>query len=218
MISRGHDKAKAAGLQWLKRAIEYVKQNILGMQPKAQSFPPKEGGSYAQSLLSRFYVPSARAAAVPTMATAQDFHSLLSAAMGQMSRTSNTARMSSSGTLIPRGIEGNDEKMTFLATQSEKLRVLLSALDKEASELGNQQGTASEEAIRRDVERRLGDDHAYGEGLRKRGSEFEFDTIDREEAPGTVKTSKAGGGSSWMPWGWGAEPGRDDKGAVGHRD
>ena len=218
MISRGHDRAKAAGLQWLKRAIDYVKQNVLGMQPKAQSFPPKEGGSYAQSLLSRFYVPSARAAAAPTMGAVQDFYGLLSAATGQTSRTGNGAHMSSSGTLVPRGIESNDEKMTFLATQREKLRVLLSALDREASELGNQGGPASEDAIRRDVERRLGDDLAYGEGLRKRGSESEFDTIDRDEAPRSAKAGKAGGGSSWIPWGWGAEAGKDDKGAVGHME
>ncbi len=213
MISRGHDRAKAAGLQYFKRAIEYIKQNLLGIQPKAQSFPPREGGSYAQSLLSRFYVPSARAAAAPTTTTAHDFYGLLSAAVGQMSKPGEAADMSSSGTLIPRGIEGNEDRMTFLATQRERLRVLLVALDREASELGSQEGMASEEAIRRDVERRLGDDLcSSGEGLRKRGSESEFDTIGREEAPGTAKMRQGGGGGSWMPWSWGAGAGKDDKG------
>lgn len=212
MISRGHDRAKAAGLQYLKQAIEYVKQNLLGIQPKAQSFPPKEGGSYAQSLLSRFYVPSARAAAAPTMTTAQDFYGLLNAAVGQMSRTGGAADVSSGGTVIPRSIEGNEEKMTFLATQRERLKVLLSALDREASELGGQERMASEEAIRRDVERRLGDDFHSVEDLRKRGSESEFDTIDREEAPGTVKIGKGSGGGSWMPWSWGEGAGKEDKG------
>ncbi len=207
MISRGHDRAKAAGLQYLKRAIEYVKRDLLGMQPKAQSFPPKEGGSYAQSLLSRFYVPSARTAAAQTTSarTSQDFYSLLSAAVGQMSRTGEAADITSSGTLIPRGIEGDEERMTFLATQRERLKVLLSALDREAWELGGQDATASptEEAIRKDVERRLGDDLGYGEGLRKRGSESEFDTIDREEALRTpMKGGKrSSGGGGWMPWG-----------------
>jgi receptor expression-enhancing protein 1/2/3/4 len=212
MISRGHDRAKAAGLQYLKKAIEYIKQNLLGIQPKAQSFPPKEGGSYAQSLLSRFYVPSARATTVPMMNTGQDIYGLLGAAVGQMSRTSEVADISSSGTLIPRDIEGNEEKMTFLATQREKLRVLLSALDKEAWELGSQEGMANEEAIRKDVERRLGGNLGGGEGLRQRGSESEFDTIDREEAPGTVKIGKSSSGGSWMPWSWGEGAGKDDKG------
>ena len=212
MISRGHDRAKAAGLQYLKRAIEYIKQNLLGIQPKAQSFPPKEGGSYAQSLLSRFYVPSARAAVAPSMTSGHDFYGLLNATVGQMSRTGEVADVSSSGTLIPRGINGNEEKMTFLSTQRERLRVLLSALDREASELGGQEGTVSEEAIRKDVERRLGDDLGGGEGLRKRGSESEFDTIDREEAPGAMKVGTGGGGGgSWMPWSWGAGAGKHEK-------
>jgi hypothetical protein len=43
--------------------------------------------------------------------------------------------MSASGTLIPDNIRGAGEKMTFIASQREKLAFLLTALDKEAKEL-----------------------------------------------------------------------------------
>lgn len=114
--------------------------------------------------------------------------------------------LSRSATLIPMEIEGNEEKMTFLATQRERLSVLLTALDKEASELGNEEG------IRRDVERRLGDSMG-DEGLRKRGSEVEFERIEREDIVGGGKGEKSAG--SWMPWGWAGKATGQAEGARG---
>lgn len=101
--------------------------------------------------------------------------------------------ISRSGTLVPKDITDNAEKMTFIATQREKLRMLLSALEKEASDLSN------EEVIQKDVERRLGE--VQGEDMKKSRSEAEFDTIDDQEELGTEKPSKTAA-AGWMPWNW----------------
>lgn len=196
-ITNAHDRAKAAGLQYLKRAIDFVKQNVLGMQAQ-HAPPPTKGETYAQNLLSRFNLPSARQGLA---APAGDFYGLLSAAIGQIgagggSRDAQVEEMSSrSGALIPKDITDNAEKMTFLATQRERLRLLLTVLDKEASDLSN------EEMIQKDVERRLGE-RLSDENMKRSRSEAEFDTIDDEEELGSEKLGKAAGGG-WMPWNWG---------------
>ncbi|KAI4114365.1 MAG: hypothetical protein LQ345_004835 [Seirophora villosa] len=196
LITNTHDRAKAVGLQYLKRAIDFVKQNVLGMQAQ-HAPPPSMGETYAQNLLSRFNLPSARQGLA---APAGDFYGLLSAAIGQVgagggNRDAQVEEMSRSGTLIPKDITDNGEKMTFLATQRERLRLLLTALDREASELSN------DEIIQRDVERRLGEG-LRDANLKKSRSEAEFDTIDDEEELGSEKPGKAVGGG-WMPWNWG---------------
>lgn len=112
-------------------------------------------------------------------------------ARGATSQDIQVDELSRSGTLIPQGITSTAAKISFLATQREKLRVLLSALDNEASGL----------EIEQDVEKRMGGGAPPAQGgLQKSKSEAEFDTIDKDEASG--QTPKAGG--SWMPWGWGA--------------
>lgn len=174
----------------------------MGLQPKAQSSPwPAREGTYAQNLLSRFNLPSARQGFA---APAGDFYGLLSAALGQVnaggSREAQVAEMSRSGTLIPQGMTSAAEKMTFLATQRERLRVLLTALDKEASELSN------EEKIQRDVERRL---EIPVEGLRKSKSETDFEAIEKDDWSGDkekIEGEKTFWGQKWMSWGvWGSK-------------
>lgn len=103
--------------------------------------------------------------------------------------------MSRSGTLIPKDITDNAEKMTFLATQRERLRLLLTALDKEASDLSN------EEMIQNDIERRLAGG-LHSENVKKSRSEADFDTIDDKEELGSESVGKAAAGG-WMPWNWG---------------
>ncbi|KAL8987166.1 MAG: hypothetical protein Q9177_003605 [Variospora cf. flavescens] len=202
LITNAHERAKAAGLQYLKRAIDLVKQNVLGMQAQHAQHapPPRMGETYAQNLLSRFNLPSARQGLA---APAGDFYGLLSAAIGQVSasggsRDAQVEEMSRSGTLIPKDITDNGEKMTFLSTQRERLRMLLTALDREASELSD------DEMIQRDVERRLGEG-LQDDNLKKSRSEADFDTIDDKEELGSEKPGKAVGGG-WMPWNWGRGP------------
>ena len=193
----------AAGWGYIKIAINFIKQNLLGMQQKpASPFAQAHDGNYAQNLLSRFNLPSAKQGLA---APAGDFYGLLSAAMGTIgsagsatSRDAQVESLSRSGTLIPQGMTSTSEKMTFLATQREKLRILLGALDKEASDLG------TEAAIERDVDKRmtgtqLGE--GLGEGLKKSKSEAEFEEIGSDE-PGTEQ-GKGKAGGSWVPWGWG---------------
>ena len=197
-IISAHDRAKAIGLDYLKRAIEFVKQNVLGIQPKAahaEAIP--SGGNYAQNLLSRFNLPSAREGLA---APAGDFYSLLSSAVGNISTSSGASRevqmedLTRSGTLIPQGMTSTTEKMTFLSAQREKLRVLLGALDKEASDLG------TEAAIEKDVEKRLAGEQ-LGDKLRKNKSELEFEQIGKEDLKGQKEGKSVQGGSWFGSWG-----------------
>lgn len=211
LITHAHDRAKAAGLSSLKRFIDFVKEKVLGLQPKSQPVRASPEGSYAQTLLSRFNLPSARQGLA---APAGDFYGLLSAALGQVgtgggSREAQLEEMTRSGTLIPQGMTSASEKMTFLATQRERLRLLLTALDKEAS------GLETEESIRWDVERRLAAPASEDDGLRKSRSEAEFEAIEREDwngekenrgggGSGSGGAGKGGGATNWIPWGlWG---------------
>lgn len=173
---------------------------MLGIQPKAKpADAPPQGANYAQSLLSRFNLPSARQGLA---APAGDFYGLLSAAVGSIGTTSGASRevqaedLSKSGTLIPQGMTSASEKMTFLETQRERLKVLLSALDKEADDLG------PEAAIERDVEKRLTGEQ-LGEGLRKSKSEAEFEEIGNEDLKGEKEGKAASSG--YRLWGWGAK-------------
>ena len=135
-------------------------------------------------------------------APAGDFYGLLSTALGTMnaagsagSREMQAEDLSRSATLIPEGMTSASEKMTFLSTQRERLRVLLSALDKEASHLG------PEVAIEKDVDKRMAGAQ-LGEHLRKSRSEAEFEEIGNEDLKGEGAKAQA---SSWMPWAWGAK-------------
>jgi len=42
-ISHARNRARAVGLQYLKQAMDFVKENLLGLQPIAQAFPPTSG-------------------------------------------------------------------------------------------------------------------------------------------------------------------------------
>ncbi|KAL9117021.1 MAG: hypothetical protein Q9187_006448, partial [Circinaria calcarea] len=127
LISNAHDRARSAGLQYLKRAIDFVRENIFGIQPKKQSHVSAAGegsGSYAQNLLSRFNLPSAREGLA---APAGDFYGLLSAALGQAStKTAGNNSTTQEAQLdhlfatippIPQTITSPTEKLTFLTTQ-----------------------------------------------------------------------------------------------------
>ena len=208
-ITSIHDRARSAGLVYLKRAIEFIKENVLGMQPKERpTYVEQPGANYAQNLLSRFNLPSARQGLA---APAGDFYGLLSAAVGNISTGSGVSRdmqvedLSKSGTLIPQGMTSASEKMTYLSTQRERLRVLLSALDKQASDLG------PEAVIEKDVDRRLTGGQ-LGEGLRKSKSEAEFEEIDNDGLKGERQGKPAAAGG-WIPWSWSSKPNAGNKGA-----
>lgn len=184
-ITDAHDKAKKAGWEYLKAAIEWARENLLGQKAREQPVE-KHGGTYAQNLLSRFNLPSARQGLA---APAGDFYGLLSAAVGQMSGASREAQvdsMSRSGVLIPEGMTSRAEKMTFLETQKERLRTLLTALDKEA------EGIQNEEMIEEDVDRRMSGMESSHEGLAKSRSGTPFERIEKDEAEGKAASGEGG--------------------------
>ncbi|KAL9104737.1 MAG: hypothetical protein Q9163_000349 [Psora crenata] len=205
-IISAHDQAKSAGLNYFKKLVDLIKENLLGIprKPAAGAHPRHgDGGNYAQSLLARFNVPSARQGVV---APANDFYGFLSSALGvinassgsETSREEQVDSLSRSGTLVPQGMTSASEKITFLSTQLERMTVLLDALDKEASQLRR------EAAIERDVDDRLTGAH-FRDGSKESKSEAEYEEIGPEErgmeqGPGKGKV----GGGSWMPWAWGS--------------
>lgn len=128
--------------------------------------------SYTQSLLARFNLPTAAAArpgggagAVNNAgALGTDFYNFLSSAVSAASNayTAGANKGSSSGSaggnqydrdvtptpggvssLIPDSIRGVGARMSFIEAQRERLNTVLSALDREASALNNQQQTSS---------------------------------------------------------------------------
>ncbi|ROT42561.1 hypothetical protein SODALDRAFT_326716 [Sodiomyces alkalinus F11] len=101
-IADAHDRLKAAGMSYLKQAIEFVKTNILGMPPSepAPEQPPASAApqSYTQSLLARFNVPTAR-----TNAGASDLYNFLAGAVAAAASAANAATSSSGPTAAAAG-------------------------------------------------------------------------------------------------------------------
>lgn len=135
MISDAHSKAKAAGMDAVKRAIEYVRVNVLGQEPRRPTPPPSRNVSYTTHLFNRFAMPSAREGLAA--AGTSDIFSLIGKALQQTTypdatTTGEQARdLASSGALIPPDLAG-EERTDFVNTQRERLRTLLQAFDAEA--------------------------------------------------------------------------------------
>ena len=207
LITSTHERAVAAGLGYLKKLVQFVKENFLGLPQKSQ--PPSRqvvDGNYASNLLSRFNLPSARQGLA---APAGDFYGLISSAMGTIASSTGGSReaqidnLSRSGALIPPYLKDPNEKMSWLSTTREHMRIMLAAMDKEASDL------STEVAIERDVDKRLvGEQLKEGavDGLKKSKSEAEFEEIGRDQPDGGQDQGKSAG--SWMPWRWGADAGK----------
>ncbi|KAK4620155.1 Receptor expression-enhancing protein 4 [Fulvia fulva] len=135
MISDAHAKGKAAGLDAVKRAIEYVRVNVLGQEPRRPTPPPSRNVSYTTHLFNRFAMPTAR----ESLATAGTSHifNMLGKVLQQSTYPDATSRdaaardLASSGTLIPSDLRGEDRN-DFVNAQRERLRTLLQAFDAEA--------------------------------------------------------------------------------------
>jgi receptor expression-enhancing protein 1/2/3/4 len=235
-ISSAHERAKTAGLNYLKQAIELLKQHVLGLPP-AQPSPPQAATtmSYTQSLIARFNLPSARPSVsnLPTSATstATDFYSLLASAVTAASSTATSraarsgdsasyaADLSNSGTLIPPTITGA-ERVSFISAQRERLSILLSALDKEASILKSEEYAAhsSPRAISSMFFDGNGEDQprpaSAMSGLSKSRSEADFEKIEADDDEHDqhirpIHARQPSGG--WLPWSWGARPAGETK-------
>lgn len=92
LIATAHDKMKAAGMAYLKQAIELLRTQVLGMAPSpeaaqsqsAESHIPatQRPRSYTQALLDRFQLPQGRwPSGANAGAAGQDFYSFLTSAV-----------------------------------------------------------------------------------------------------------------------------------------
>jgi receptor expression-enhancing protein 1/2/3/4 len=221
-ITTAHDRGKAAGLQYLKQAIDWIRVNVLGQEPtppQSQQPPAASYTSYAQQLLSRFYGSAPPAASSSSTAayagtsapgaiagsaiySAELFGTIASALQSARNGRAGdtTARnLAESGNLIPPQYSGSSADRVKYAKQArESLTVLMKAFEREEN----------------DAER---DDTI---SLSKSRSETEFDKIEREEvsperaAKMAARRSSSSGG--WMPWSWGGKP--DDSGKKDEGD
>ncbi|RAL11749.1 HVA22/TB2/DP1 family protein [Aspergillus homomorphus CBS 101889] len=182
-IGRSHERAKALGLHYFYQAIDYIRENILGLpaqRPAAPPPPPPSGpAAYAQSLLSRFNIPTAPAAGGSTgpaaPAAGHDWFSVISSAVAAVTSTGTSPEargeeLSASGTLLPRDIASMSraDKAQYISHQRDLLEVLRSALAKEEREL---HGSETET-----------DDLAYGgTPLHKNPSENSFHHVEHED-------------------------------------
>ncbi|EHL03129.1 putative Receptor expression-enhancing protein 2 [Glarea lozoyensis 74030] len=221
-ISSAHDRAKAAGVGYIKQVVEYIKQQLLGLPPKESTPPatPSPYYSYASSLIARFNLPSERPSAPPngSTSTANDFYGLLAAAVNAATSntgfgSSSTRDLSNSGTLIPPSVKGDEERMTFIAAQRERLSTLITALDKEATNLqGNPVRARNVPSMFFDGSSEDDPNDRPKSGLSSRKSEGDFEKIDAESGTEDAdnkkrrQTSRQTSGGSWMPWSWGAQP------------
>ncbi|EFY89210.1 hypothetical protein J3458_000826 [Metarhizium acridum] len=147
-IASAHERLKAAGMTYFRRAVEYLKTNILNLPPsEPEPTPPSPSSAgpqgYTQSLLARFSVPTTRWAG--TANTGNEFYNLLASAVSAAASNagglagspsgSSGRGMTDSGTLIPPNLRGSAEKMNFIAAQRERLNIVLGALDREAQQI-----------------------------------------------------------------------------------
>lgn len=258
LIATTHDKMKAAGIAYLKRAIEAFRTQVLGLPPnpaaqQAESNVPasQRPRSYTQALLDRFQLPQAQWSGNAGGTTGQDFYSFLSNAVNaataavvasdSSSSASDTAGsrkaasasrgpgvgafptgdLSASGTLVPPSIQGNADKMSFLAAQRERLNYVLSALDREAAQLKSG-AAAGEQEVNLEGLQPGGNGNGGGErpttsssgkstgGLSKSRSEVDFEKIEAESGAednntqDSAQATPAPSGGSWLPWAWSA--------------
>lgn len=226
-ISSAHDRARAAGITYLKQGIELIKQYVLGLPPKEPT-PPSTPSyqSYTQNLMARFNLPSVKPAypsnPIPgATSTATDFYSLLASAVSAATSAhaphGSAARdISNSGTLIPPSVHGSD-RMSFITAQRERLAILLSALDKEATNLQSEaadSGRTMSLALDGSDEETERSPSAFS-GLSSRKSEPDFEKIEAESGAeeSSQKQHTPSGSGSWLPWSWGAKA--EESGAVG---
>jgi len=162
-ISDSHAQLKAAGMDAVKRAIEYVRVQILGQPARPPTPPASRNVSYTNQLFERFAMPSARnlggyadvagafasnfgsSAPAGSTAPAADIFGLLGKAFQSATGTSQQGSthadpriqardLARSGTLIPPDLRGA-ERDDFVRAAKHRLQTYLMAMDA-ADELG----------------------------------------------------------------------------------
>ncbi|KAJ5604888.1 hypothetical protein N7510_010042 [Penicillium lagena] len=204
LIGRTHERAKTLGLQYFSMLVEMIRERVLRLPPQRPVTPPPTGpAGYAQSLLSRFNLPSA---AVSSAAPANDWYSALSSAIGSVtspgkSREARAEELSASGTLLQQKMEtmSRTEKAQYISAQRETLDFLRSTLAREEQTLGEDPET---------------DDLAYGAPLHKNRSDLSFDVVDDDDLGSRSASSKRASGGRWTS-GWFGGNDHDSSGSSG---
>lgn len=188
LIGHTHERAKALGLQYFYKAIDLIREKLLGLPPQRPAPPPPSGpAAYAQSLLSRFNIPTVGASTT----SSNDWYSALSSVLGSVtsmakSREVREEELSASGTLLQRQLETmtGAEKAQYISSQREVLDFLRSTLARE------------EQAMNRgDLDT---DDLAYGAPLRKNRSDHSFDVVDDEDLGSRPARRTSGRWAGWL--------------------
>lgn len=219
MISEGHEKARSAGLDVVKRLIEYVRVKFFGQEPRRPTPPASRNVSYTTQLFNRFAMPSARDGLAA--AGTSDIFGLIGKALQQTtygdssSRDAQARDLASSGTLIPPHLAG-EERDDFIRTQSERLRTLLQAFDTEAATTGAQPRSS----MPREPSSRKSYLAPQDTGnMHRSRSESEFEDLGYETMPDPEQyrprpaegpsSRPPTGGTGWSNWIWGSYGERD---------
>ncbi|KAI1129699.1 TB2/DP1, HVA22 family-domain-containing protein [Nemania abortiva] len=225
-IASAHDRLKAAGIRYLKQAIEAIRTGVFGLPPSEVREEPRARAApqgYTQALLARFSVPAARWAANNAGTAGHDFYNLLAGAVSAATGGGLSTSAKSDVRLVPDNIGGAQEKISFIAAQRERLSFMMGALDREAAELQhNEEQRRLAEQSRKPGSMSLDGQepsrppsgYSIGSALSKSRSEVDFEKIDApsgaEEDDGSrhrkgyseEDSSAAKGG--WNLFGWGA--------------
>ncbi|KAK2734664.1 hypothetical protein FQN57_001609 [Myotisia sp. PD_48] len=182
-IGRAHERGKAAGIQYLYKAIDLIREKVLGLPAlwAGEAEDPTPAPSYAQSLFSR-YLPAASSAS-SLAAPASDIVSLLGNVLGAVTSSTKThdvqaEELSASGKLLPREFASapRSQQAEYISSQIDRLKVLQTAFDRERRNLERR----SESRGRREDDALAYGDYEMG-GLRKNRSNNSFENIDHED-------------------------------------
>ena len=200
-ISQSHDKARAAGMIYLEKGIEWVKVNVLGFAPRQPEQPRPAGQSYAQNFMTRFQIPAARGS--------NDLYGLLNQAVSGASAlyggNKDAQAADRAADLVPDSIRNNDDRLDYVRSQRQRLETLLAAFDREQDNIRTQQSGGS-----RYHDANISSS-SLGGPLSRNRSEAEFDRIERDELssgserppyPITPPPLGRRTSSGWMPWNW----------------
>ncbi|TGJ85023.1 hypothetical protein E0Z10_g3738 [Xylaria hypoxylon] len=241
-IASAHDRFKAAGVRYLKQAIELIRTRVFNLPPSETQEETSAAAApqgYTQALLARFSMPATQWAANNAGTAGHDFYNLLAGAVnvaaGGLSTTAKSG-VAARGTLIPENIGGAQEKISFISAQRERLAIMMGALDREAAELqhNEEQRRAAEQSRKPGSMSLDGQDpsrppsgYSIGSGLSKSRSEVDFEKIDTpsgaEEDDGSLRrrghneedAGPAKGG--WNLFGWGASGNQGQGQSTGYQ-
>lgn len=205
LIGRAHERAKDLGLQYFYKAVDFIREKVLGLPPQRPAPPPPTGpAAYAQYLLSRFNLPSTAGAS--NLPSTGDWLSVIGSSLAAMASTGQGKNVqakdaSATGSILPREMENmsRSEKIKFISSQRELLGAIGSALTQEEMNLVDED-TASDES-------------ADATPLEKNRSDTSFHHVHPEDIPSSsagrrepsqIRRESGGWTSGWFGYASGA--------------